>query len=72
MNKNSNTSPKDGDSVATATKFSQLPVERQMLASQALADHLLATNTINQSISRDVLVQRCHALLLIAPDSAFD
>lgn len=72
MANNQNTYSKDGVAVSAPTKFSQLPLERQLLASQVLADHLLATNSVGASISRDVLVQRCHALLLVAPDSALE
>ena len=57
---------------APRPKFSELPLERQLLASAAFADHLLATQSIDTTVSRDELIAKCHELLLLLPDETFD
>ena len=57
---------------APRPKFSELPRERQLLASAAFADHLLATQSIEATVSRDELIAKCHELLLLLPDATFD
>jgi hypothetical protein len=57
---------------APRSKFSELPLERQLSASAAFADHLLATESVPATVSRDELIAGCHELLLLMPDKAFD
>ncbi len=53
-------------------EFSALPLERQLAASAAFADHLMATRSVDANISRDTLIAACHELLLVMPREAFD
>ena len=53
-------------------EFSSLPLERQLAASAAFADHLMATRSVDTNISRDTLIAACHELLLLMPREAFD
>lgn len=53
-------------------KFSELALERQLLASAFFADHLMATNSVVTTVSRDELITLCHQTLLMLPDEAFD
>jgi|GEM_PF-2946286 len=51
--------------------FAKIPLARQLAASEAMADHLMATNSVDPEISRREIVKQCHTLLLALPDSAF-
>jgi cytochrome P450 len=51
--------------------FAKIPLARQLAASEAMADHLMATDSVDPEISRNEIVEQCHTLLLALPDSAF-
>ncbi len=53
-------------------RFSELPLERQLLAATAFADSLMASGVLDASHSRDQWIAKSHEILLSLPDDSFD
>jgi hypothetical protein len=53
-------------------RFSELPLERQLLAATAFADSLMASGVLDASQSRDQWIAKSHEILLSLPDELFD
>lgn len=53
-------------------RFSELPLERQLLAATAFTDSLMASGVLDASQSRDQWIAKSHEILLALPDESFD